>query len=120
MKHLFVPYELAVKLQKKGFNEPCFATYNNLSNGIIDLLPKKYGENRMQSLVIAPLYQQVIDWFRENHGIEILPQKGEDIPLYKAWISKETSEGKQRQSVLVNKTYYEAFNQAIEIALKLI
>jgi hypothetical protein len=25
MKHLFVPYELALKLKEKEFNEPCFA-----------------------------------------------------------------------------------------------
>lgn len=29
MNHLFVPYELAVKLKEKGFNEPCLAIFTN-------------------------------------------------------------------------------------------
>ena len=28
MKHLFLPYNLALLAKEKGFDEPCFATYS--------------------------------------------------------------------------------------------
>jgi len=58
----FASYEIAVKLKELGFNEPCFATYNKLNNGKIDLLPKKFGVNEMTSLVSAYLWQQSISF----------------------------------------------------------
>lgn len=32
MKHLFVPYDLAVKLKTKGFDEPCFTKFEQYFN----------------------------------------------------------------------------------------
>lgn len=75
MENQFVPYELSYKLRDKGFNEECLAYYN--SNG--DLMPKK--DKTLKSGIkqidlhelntLAPLYQQIIDWFGFNHGIHI-------------------------------------------------
>ena len=78
MKHLFVPYELAVKLKEKGFDENCFGFYTenlklcsaNLNN--INRADKFY--------ISAPLYQQVIDWFREKHKIWL------DIESAYSWV----------------------------------
>lgn len=76
MKHLFVPCELAVKLKEKGFNEPCFANYFNLKFKEKDsdwrlLKHDGYLTERLGIGIDAPLYQQVTDWFREEHGIEL-------------------------------------------------
>jgi len=75
MKNEFVTYELSHKLRDKGFNEECLAFYN--SNG--DLMLKKHktlksGITKIdlhELNTLAPLYQQIIDWFGFNHGIHI-------------------------------------------------
>lgn len=67
MRKLFVPYELAVKLKELGFNEPCLARYYN--NGK-EFILKPTANNLVGSyVVLTPLYQQVFDWFREEHNI---------------------------------------------------
>lgn len=32
MKHLFVPYKLALELKEKGFDEPCLGFYSSSAN----------------------------------------------------------------------------------------
>ena len=117
MKHLFVPYELAVKLKEKGFNEPCFAVYNNLRNGHIDLLSKRYGKNEMISLVAAPLYQQVVDWLREKYSLCVW--------VNKQWAGEINYIGYVEGMYPIEKesdgnTYYEALTKVIKKVLKLI
>lgn len=95
MTQLFLPYNLALLAKEKGFNEPCFAMWQKnkklwfaaknqwLINFVIE--PDKdtlefqkinYPQNVLtingKDLLInstnftAPLYQQIIDWFREK------------------------------------------------------
>lgn len=72
----FVPYEQALQLKELGFNEPCFAYYYTL-NGIDWGLSESYeyfGLDDEISIwekfnIPAPLYQQVFDWFNEEHGM---------------------------------------------------
>lgn len=154
MKHLFVPYELALMLKEKGFNEKVLytvylETINNRkesvysghqmewvdwNNFISDVAP-----HLGKCFISAPLYQQVIDWFREK-GIEIdvwrytysggkyqgkvymwtvnqydekYDHELEENPDY--WILNE------RESKGFDfKNPYDAYNKAIEEALKLI
>lgn len=85
MKEQFVTYEIALKLKELGFNEPCFRKwswyYNPYFGGIekqetallinydteqyekLNEFPRKY--------CLAPLWQQTIDWFRDNYNIHI-------------------------------------------------
>ena len=69
MKHLFVPYETALKLKEKGFKEDCFKYYHiNFSQDGL----REYSDIReFENMLNAPTYQQVEDWLRENHNIEI-------------------------------------------------
>lgn len=81
MEYLFVPYDLALKLKKLGFNETCLAHYNNIfPDGITRLnlgvtnkgtLIQNYTKEGdiviSNDYVLAPLWQQVFDWFRINH-----------------------------------------------------
>lgn len=88
IKHLFVPYEIAKQLKEKGFNEECFMVYNSHREGIpgyptlerpinyrflrYDYTVYNYHLNKLNTkLITAPLYQQVIDWFRVKHKINI-------------------------------------------------
>ena len=57
MNTLFVPYELAVKLKEKGFDEQCLMVYESKDSMIPE---SEAGINKTN--VDAPLYQQVLDW----------------------------------------------------------
>lgn len=80
MKHLFVPYELAKELKELGFDEPCFGYYDGtgefyFTDRRLMHFPKQteYGEFREddEEVFLAPTHQQVVDWFREKHKIEV-------------------------------------------------
>lgn len=69
MKHLFVPYEIALLAKEKGFDEPCLAIYENKELHtwrVADTLVQQKDLANSDSIV-APLYQQLIDWFREKN-----------------------------------------------------
>ena len=80
LHELFIPYELALLAKNKGFDEPCFGLFN--PDEEFELLENTRNiENCRNSLVrdaviMSPLYQQIIDWFREKHYI-----KFSEIPL---------------------------------------
>ena len=67
----FIPYEQALELKKLGFDEPCFAWYNDNGNYMLGIdevrfdTKKTYHFNNTDS-VSAPLYQQAFRWFREK------------------------------------------------------
>jgi len=69
MKHLFVPYELAIILKEKGFDEPCFGWWHVVNTpelkDIYDVdyfLVIKDNWNSECQVIPAPLYQQAFDW----------------------------------------------------------
>lgn len=119
MQDLFVPYKLALKLIEKGFDEECFATHEY--NKWLDTSnSKSYYYNSIK----APLYQQVIDWFREKYNIIV-----EYLVFNRGWIEKDKFCFQWRiynncnewfTNTIEYKTPYEALNTAIEEALKLI
>jgi len=89
MTEQFVPYEIAIKLKEKGFDEPCFGTYNSFSDFIqsnseyplnknsdklyddkwLEHIQKHFPEHTPDMLCTAPLWQQAIDWFEDKHNI---------------------------------------------------
>lgn len=64
MEKLFASYEIAKKLKKLGFEEPCFGYYSSLANNQLCLFFVKnvtdYKNSNTHTL--APTYCQVIDW----------------------------------------------------------
>ena len=77
MERYFLPYDMSVKLKEKGLNIPFYFFYRTddvdkqihhstsikaleYSNKIID-----------DEVVIAPMYQQVFDWLRNDKNIDI-------------------------------------------------
>ena len=82
MKNQFVTYEIALKLKELGFDEECFCTYHNAElsrnpSHKIDATPiqgKPYvwkNSKVHNSIVCAPLWQQVIDYFRDKYHTNI-------------------------------------------------
>ena len=74
MKEQFVTYEIALKLKELGFDELCFGEYIIPENPELEI----YQDNdynmyydKPKSICLAPLWQQVIDWFREKHNMSI-------------------------------------------------
>ena len=75
MKDLFVPYDIALLAKEKGFKEECFRIYANYyTDNTIALIedPDKgelYPSYNWVNKIAAPLYQQLVDWFREKHNL---------------------------------------------------
>ena len=83
MKDQFVTYEIALALKELGFSTPCFSAYTENGNLMDignyfndDIIGELEGHSYYISC-LAPLWQQVIDWFRDEHDIviEIARQK---------------------------------------------
>jgi len=89
MKKQFVPYELALRLREKGFNERCVASWLSKKFSFdgkeVLHIDERYGNGQDQIYMqipikcLAPLWQQVIDWFRDKHDIHIHPNYRENI-----------------------------------------
>lgn len=126
MEKQFIPYELALELKELGFDEKCFGCYNmdnklwceNPVNGI-DYIP--------EDNILAPLWQQAFDWFREkhellNHPTTHLNPFGEDGALeesygYRIMINKDG----WKCSVWEKLSEYESYEEArLECLKKLI
>lgn len=119
MKHLFVPYEIALKLKEKGFNELCLANYyDEIEVGMMLTIGNKYGYKYNQTP--APLYQQVIDWFREKYGLYIYmrPDRPNNIGDVEYVIEKQYDN--QLFLSEIHMDYKLAIDAAIEKALTLI
>lgn len=124
MKKLFVPYELALIAKEKGFNEECFGFHETKST--ITFFDTEYGSikepKEKDGLSInAPLYQQLIDWFRESYHIIIQidahynPRVSNDSAIFSSWITQTKEEYRKTSN-----NYYDVLNKALEEAFKLI
>ena len=139
MKKLFVSYELAVRLKEKGFNEPCFAIYDNgrfllRYKSINSKLKRnvKMDKKINQPLVSVPTFQQVTDWLREKHDIHIhisrlycyVDNKPRTFDGWCVYVDNGIEDSDLECNSMFIKTFYptynEALDKAIEEALKLI
>ena len=75
MNEDFAPFELAVKLKEKGFDEPCYGYYHCnggndsfelCGNGDCDFLNSK-NKNR----IAAPIISQVLKWLRNTYNLHV-------------------------------------------------
>lgn len=144
MKHLFIPYELAIIAKEKRFDEPCFATYYKNNQELHGLVLRDIedtsancldyhweNKNVHESVICAPLYQQIVDWFREKHKIEfyiLSTIRFEKKRYYYSAIHIKTDSNEKEVASMniitsIEDTFidfYLAFNKAIEEAFKLI
>ena len=122
INQLFVPYHMAVKLEKVKFNEPCLAFYT--SSKILKPHFQPDSENfktiensniNVSNYVSAPLWEQVVNWCREKHNLH--------IDIYRvdnnwAWRLFDTKKNCYITNVTIEfsripRTYYTALEQAI-------
>ena len=77
MKEQFVTFEIALKLKELGFDEPCLACF---TDGEIHFEKPNYLLSqqkanyifKFRNTILAPLWQQVIDWFLSQYNIWII------------------------------------------------
>jgi hypothetical protein len=69
MEKEFIKYEQALALKELGFNEPCFATYDEDKEFEIQDFEQNY-DTFPSHIIAAPLYQQAFRWFREKYQID--------------------------------------------------
>lgn len=130
MKKLFVAYSIALQLKDKGFDEHCLRLYVNEKTYKTRIATYDYINNTLllkfkdDKYCAAPLYQQVVDWFREKHKLHIKITRDGGHWIFTAHdIKNEDKESSETHPIyLVSNSidYIIAFNEAIDQALKLI
>jgi hypothetical protein len=103
MNNEFVSYEIALKLKELGFDEPCLTYYYEVTSNLrthigVDIGNAwTYAGNKKLGITLAPLYQQVFKWFREQFNwqssIEATKDQLDHELGYNYWIwNSETGE----------------------------
>ena len=110
MSELFVPYEIALQLKQKGFNESCFGGYGN--DGEYKATRVDF-QSDIEGFCLAPIHQQVVNWLKETHEIYIyeVPYPYEKRTMYHITFKDET--GAWSDGIVNEKN----INNAIEEAL---
>lgn len=68
MSKNYIPYEIALKLNEKGYTVPFNAYYNIFNKEIFIKNPVIHTE-----AIWAPTFGETIDWFKENYDIDVDP-----------------------------------------------
>ncbi len=83
MKKDFLPYELALRMKRLGFDEPCFGYRDGIGHLMIKEMP--------HCVISAPTFQQAFRWFREMYNLKsciMFRTSMEDDKEYYDWLIK--------------------------------
>ena len=119
MKHLFVPYNIALIAKEKGFNEECCTYFLNQILQRLDgfgLMNEDFKDD--EARISAPLYQQLIDWFRYKHSIVIWIETAPYVYTFNFRFYIETYDNRLEGNK--SKDYYKVYNEALIEGFKLI
>lgn len=139
MEDKFVPYPIALMLKELGYNEPCLAWFgvSEILNHVGEIKLYMVGQpnnyeiyttkteyffcNQKDTDVDAPLWQQVIDWFREKYDIHFHIDYNKQLNIYGIHFQNPITKEKGISVIRdTYKTYEEAREQAILKALEII
>lgn len=140
MKKQFVTYEIALKLKELGFDEECMAYYKDKKMSGVNKWNREDFEfhsinikdvtNTTSEIVLAPLWQQVIDWFREKYNIHtniiswsdaaIINLDGIVLDTYQISVFKNSDKNPIKYIEVYYDDYYKAREQAILKAIELV
>ena len=96
MKTEFIPYEQALELKQLGFDEPCFAFYDE--SLYFPNNKNQYGTFCNQPLdassCTAPTYSQAFRWFREKYNLDsyLKPEIVKKVRTYDYYIWIDNNE----------------------------
>ncbi|SRR3990170_1047969 len=126
-KEIFVPFTIAEKLKEDGFNEPCLAVYTGgkklkIPFEIESATTQYKAEKIFLGGILAPIYQQAVDYFRKNHKLVITVNSFKDGTFH--WSIKRLkgdiySVSHEHINQGEFKKYYKAFDNAIDEAFKI-
>lgn len=122
MQHLFIPSNLALEMKSIGFDEPCLGWwFKRTDNKEFTLsIGEAIKSNLRGTAMLAPLYQQVVDWFREKHQIIIQIRFVGCVGDMDKFIPDIFQDNIEENNDNTMYNYYAAFNDAIQEAIKLI
>lgn len=123
MNKLFTEYKLALVVNELGFTSSCLATIDQTEYLHINGTKNSPRGSMMYDAIPCPLYQQVTDWLRDDHGIIIvvMPFLLEDNTItyeYTNYTDKEQDEIDHGDGPYED--YYDALKSAIKSALSCI
>jgi hypothetical protein len=113
MEELFVPFEIALELKEKGFKRDCFGYYYSTKLIFNETLIRK--SDLPFEGIMAPMYQQVVDWLREDHHIIISVNFNIELKQFYGMI---TIPGTDKLILRDMIDYHKAFDETIREALK--
>ena len=71
MEKEFVPYQQAVSLKELGFDEPCFAVYEDKKWFLVESKNSMSYELCLKTDTFpVPTFSQAFRWFRDKHNID--------------------------------------------------
>jgi hypothetical protein len=114
MKKLFVSYEIARRVHNLGFKEDCFGYYNQITHSGKWKWDSRIWEN-CTDYIDAPMYQQVLDWLREEKNSPIWISPIFDFDGYGYQLFWGT--GYMNTNNIDYYNYYAAIDVGLEIAL---
>jgi len=134
MKEQFVTYEIALALKELGFDEPCMAYWRDgindlqpvlLSNFVLDhSRTVSYRQIKKSIEIVAPLWQQVIDWFRNTRNIHIEIRDYQEYKVdnyaYRLVFLKDSTyrnKAVEKVGMIINQVYYFTYEKAREQAI---
>lgn len=125
MEKQFATQEISLALEEIGFDGECLGYYGRVDKGFYDA--RGIVTKSQTPCTIAPLWQQVIDWLREKHNIEIwvnnyYRNEKRYIPQYQIFINGQQQyfQFSSASSVELYSTYFEARERAILKAIEII
>jgi hypothetical protein len=122
MKEQFVPYEIAIKLQEKGFDWHCLAVYMNgefqiprgfgmaiVTTEQVDILKGK--------AILAPLWQQCLEWLEREHWVDFwaVPILTPNPKQYECFIMYR---GKEISCEILGIRFFNSYNDARQTAVE--
>lgn len=133
MEEQFVTYKIALKLKALGFDEECFGYYTPINKMYFMYLQISFGDStcavrnsdftKAIYTMSVPLWQQVVDWFREKYYIHIEMrchrEYEKDYFTYNLIFLKNsqfTTQGK-KLGASINRVYYDTYEEAREQAI---
>lgn len=118
MNEDFIPFELAVKLNEKGFDEPCYGYYHcNGRNDSFELCGNgdcDFLNSKNKHRIAAPTIPQVLKWLRKERLILIglSPMLTYDSEEMVEWRSAVYKTDKQDGLSCQEEFYFQSYEQA--------
>jgi len=127
MKEQFVTLAIAKELKLLGFNEPCMIhvyTGNTAVNvdTYHECLPRLADDfNKIDMCISIPLWQQVLQWFREKHNFHIEIHNGcskKEMDMYfnkyKAKVVNTKFYNDDIRNTIFNTYYFDTYEDVLE------